>query len=331
MLISSLQKRKTKKEALQDYLGISSAPTFDLEVERDKRSDGATCTWIDSQLYFTRWRDETDHPQVLWLIADKGFGKSRLASYIIDQLIERGEDCSYFFFRRNRSEKATTVGKLLRSIAYQMTLSQGNEVIRESICALQEGDSRIEDDDEQAIWQRVFLDCIFKSATTSFTYWIIDSIDSSNRPASFSSLLDKAQGIPRLRVLVTSRKSPDLLRSSISKLKGRLVIVPMPASSSEGLSDSEISHPSMMLSQEFNAGSIELEAKVKKTKATSGETTRPQGMKSRKYSNEITPDRSVQPKEPSPIENIERVLPKRSKAFEDPNGPRTVQSTYSCI
>lgn len=219
-LIAKTRERKVNLKVLQVFLGVLGKPEDDLANYRDARMTGDSCSWIEAKEYFTRWRDEYESPQVLWIRARPAFGKSVLSSYIVDHLTGLGCDCSYFFVTHGHPSKSKLSG-LLRSIAYQMALVPGSYEIRERLLTLQQDDDQFDHGDEQAIWRKVFMAGIFRTNFATPQYWVIDGVDECDHPASLFSLLAKLEILPSLRIVITSRDSNEMTKTS-SQLRSRI-------------------------------------------------------------------------------------------------------------
>lgn len=222
-LLDKTRQRKAETKALQTYLGVYDRPEDDLISLRDCRVGSQACSWIESREYYTQWRDSQGYSQILWLRARPAFGKSVLASYIVDNVTALGHDCNYFFFAHGQPSKSS-VGAFLRSIAYQMALAPGNGQIKDTLLALQAEEVQFEHDDEQSIWRKLFMAGIFRTTFRPHSpqYWVIDGIDECKNPDAVFGLLAKIPEITNLRILVTGRDSSDLVKSSAG-LKSRLL------------------------------------------------------------------------------------------------------------
>lgn len=83
------------------------------------------CEWIHSNEEFSRWSlpnqplEPTSTPQLLWLSAIAGSGKTYLCARIIEESIDTGWDVAYFFCNINDESKRSTLG-ILKTLAYQL-------------------------------------------------------------------------------------------------------------------------------------------------------------------------------------------------------------------
>lgn len=152
-------------QVLQSFLGISDHP--------DEHYPGVegSCQWIDARDDFQDWRDPArglmrdeipapeKNPSIFWVAANPGTGKTYLAAHVIDELGQFQLECSYYFFHiGNKSSRS--LGNFLRSIAYQMAMS--NAFVREKLVILCKEGSAFDKDDATTIWTKVFKRGIFQ-------------------------------------------------------------------------------------------------------------------------------------------------------------------------
>ena len=199
--------RYRKIKDLEQYLEVSEKLEDDLVTSEETRMPG-TCEWFsakDSYLKWSAFGPET--PSILWVTGKPAVGKSILAGYVVGQLQKSNADCSYFFFKygdRSKSKLSTC----LRTLAFQMACLDTQ--VLEMLLEIQKDDIKFDKDDERAIWRTLFLCGIFQMKLPEH-YWVIDALDECTNFASlFDSMLAKLdQSIP-LRILVTSRETPNL-------------------------------------------------------------------------------------------------------------------------
>ncbi|KAI0550041.1 hypothetical protein F4679DRAFT_544620 [Xylaria curta] len=238
-LVSKIvSKDNTKKPALSDrraslhlksLLALPELPSTDYIFFRDLWTQG-TCDWITHRDDFIKWRESADQqPHVLWLSGDAATGKSVLASYIVNSLVEEGCQCQYFFVRYGNRFKRT-ISLLLRSLAFQ--LAQTLPGLMEKMISLGDEALDFESADYRVIWDRIFKSLIFKLNQSSPVYWVIDGLDENEDPQALVKLLLDISSLIPLRVLVTSRRSSEIksaferpqqnLRLSTIKIEGHL-------------------------------------------------------------------------------------------------------------
>ncbi|KAI1339150.1 hypothetical protein F5Y15DRAFT_95240 [Xylariaceae sp. FL0016] len=200
-------------QALRAFLSLPVLPSADYIFFRDRWSQG-TNSWIEHDNDFQEWRDPQRHDGHLpWLSGDAATGKSVLASFIVNSLVERGMRCSYFFIRYGDRLKRT-ISVLLRSLAFQM--AQSMPMVMERMADLMDEALDLENVDFKVIWDRIFRSLIFKCVGSEPIYWVIDGLDESEDPRALARLLtDMPPDLP-LRILVTARRSSEIL-SVLSK------------------------------------------------------------------------------------------------------------------
>ena len=130
--------------------------------------DGS-CQWLNARGDFQEWRDghkaegyaeqSTNEKSlaIFWIHANPGTGKSVLASHVASQLQDFKLECASHFFHVG-DKKSRSLGVLLRSIAYQMALT--NATVRDSLFKLFEEGSTFDLDDSRTIWTKLFKKCI---------------------------------------------------------------------------------------------------------------------------------------------------------------------------
>ncbi|KAI1762699.1 hypothetical protein GGR53DRAFT_402681 [Hypoxylon sp. FL1150] len=215
---------------LKSLLVITELPTTDYSFFRDQWAHG-TCEWILQNENFLQWLQAPDlTPRFLFLNGGPATGKSVLSSYIINNLVEQGAYCHYFFIRFG-DEKKRNLGTLLRSIAYQMVLALPNFLHK--LLELTDEAIDYETADPRTIWNRIFKSILFDLTDTKPVYWIIDGIDEAHDPRAVIKLLSdvSTSSIP-LRILIVGRKTsqieaafqkvPDTLKPGLINIEGHL-------------------------------------------------------------------------------------------------------------
>lgn len=202
--------------ALQEYLGVTDIPDEDLE-SLDATKLGGSCEWFTRGENFQTWQES--HSQsypYFWLNAQQTAGKSVMAAHVIRVLESVNANYSYYFFKHNDRSK-TTLSGCLRSLAYQMSLSDIR--ISQKILLLKEESVRLDLKNELAIWRKLFIDGIFEIPQDRPYFWVVDGLDESTSPVNIMSLLSKGcNGFP-LKVFMTSRPTSDIVRD-VSLLDG---------------------------------------------------------------------------------------------------------------
>ena len=167
-----------------------------------------SCKWLAEKASFQQWLDpQPKSPRIYWINANPATGKSVLSGYIIDHLESLNLSCSYYFFRHGDKVKSSLSG-FLKSIAYQM--ASANSQVREKLVSLMDRDIRFDKDDERVIWRKLFGLGIFRAELRTQQYWVIDALDECTNTTSFFQLITKIEENLPIRILITSRKTPEI-------------------------------------------------------------------------------------------------------------------------
>lgn len=199
---------------LRKWLGVPGTPEDDLVGIRSGRKPG-TCEKLLHTPEFGKWLDSELHgPQLLWMHAPPGNGKTFQSSFVIDHLLEYRAKCAYWFFQYKDSRKRST-SNMLRSMAYQMAVQDPS--YRKALIELQRTGTHLMKGDTQSIWRNVFDSRLSKLQAR--VYWVIDGLDEAD---SSKALLDAVAGLGNLktniRILVVSRPL-STIRNSIQRLR----------------------------------------------------------------------------------------------------------------
>ena len=179
----------------------------DESVEEDFLSVDAlrmpgTCLWITKKETYCSWLGNPE-PQIYWLAARPGTGKSVLSGFVINSLKEEGFSCS-FYFLRSGDHTRLSIATLLRSIAWQMSFyDPGVFEFLQKVCRR---DPQLGKAEYRTVWRKIFLDGIFRMTVQRPQYWIIDAIDECKSGSELVPLLLKAAEIGGIHVFITSRK-----------------------------------------------------------------------------------------------------------------------------
>lgn len=200
--------------ALRKWLSVPGTPEDDLAGVRAGRKPG-TCERILANPDFGKWLDsELQGPQLLWLYAPPGSGKTFQSSFVIDHLLEHRVKCVYWFFQYKDARKRST-SHMLRSLAYQIAAQDSS--YRKALVKLQRSGTKLTNGDVQSIWRNVFASKLSRCHTR--LYWIIDGLDEAD---SSRVLLDTLSGMNNLklnvRILVVSRPL-STVRNSFQRLR----------------------------------------------------------------------------------------------------------------
>ena len=197
------------RSELRKYLNAPQDFADDLSAVKDARLQG-TCEWFVTKENYIAWSDPNlEAPYVLCITGRPAAGKSVLAGYIIEQLLEKRVPCSYFFFQHGNKSKSQLV-TCLRSLAYQM--ARGDVGMRNKLFEVPEDDRIGYSDNERTIWRKLIRSGILHNNMAT-QYWVIDALDEcSDTESFFDPILANLDSSINLRVLITSRQCPDLAK-----------------------------------------------------------------------------------------------------------------------
>lgn len=191
---------KEQRILLDSFLGISDAPDDEFMSIDALRMKGS-CEWLTKRKNFQWWRD-SPAAQIYWVSAKPATGKSVLSGYIVNHLKDLNRDCMYYFFNHGDKVKST-IGSLLRSMAWQMALSQPR--ILHAVLEICNSDDQLSRTDHRAIWRKLFIDGILRTKLDGPQYWVIDGLDECKADSELVPLLLKVAGTCFIKILVTSR------------------------------------------------------------------------------------------------------------------------------
>ena len=197
--------------SLKSLLGITEMPDTDYIFFRDQWSQG-TCHWLlDAKDYLEWLHPPTLKSSLVWLSGGAATGKSVLSSFIINNLVEKGLCCQYFFIRFGDRRKRT-LSLLLRSIAYQAAMNRPR--LLEKLLQLKEQGIDFETASPRALWERIFKAIIFKVEGDEPFYWVIDGLDEADDPRAMTKLLFEVCGSSvSIRILLVSRETSEIAAS----------------------------------------------------------------------------------------------------------------------
>ncbi|KAF2742947.1 hypothetical protein M011DRAFT_252802 [Sporormia fimetaria CBS 119925] len=207
---------------LQDYLDVREKPE-DVLIELEDVALPGSASWFFNSSLFCMWRDcgtrelgqldsfsspgTLESPQMLWVNALPGAGKSILASQVVNHLEDHNMNCYYYFFSLEDRMKSSVSG-LLRSIAFQMAANYPN--IRQKLLRLKESGVSLDSDKNKLIWRKLFVNCIFTYRIDRPQYWIIDALDECRDFDNLLAMFGKVETSFPLRIFLTSRPLPQI-------------------------------------------------------------------------------------------------------------------------
>ncbi|KAL8890337.1 MAG: hypothetical protein Q9215_002507 [Flavoplaca cf. flavocitrina] len=201
-------KRKESGD-LKTLLAIAEIPDVDYIFFRDQWAQG-TCDWVLKEDRYLEWSNAQDQSRsLLWLNGGAATGKSVLASFIINNLVEQGFSCQYFFMRVGNRGKGS-LSLLLRSIAYQV--ARDTPEFMEQVLQLADEAIDFATADPRTLWERIYKSILFNLKAVRTLYWIIDGLDEADDPRALLRLLsDISFSSMPIRVLLLGRKTNEIV------------------------------------------------------------------------------------------------------------------------
>ncbi|CAI6336638.1 unnamed protein product [Periconia digitata] len=194
--------------SIEALLSVTESYSDDLDFFRTRWTEG-TCQWILADASYQSWYED-EETSILWLHARPASGKSILSSFIIDQLLE-SSFCAYFFFRFGIQSKRS-MSTCLRTIAYQ--IAERIPSFRHELSNLRIPSKSLEKADVRTIWEKVFLDLLFKMRINVTMYWVIDALDESENSQVFVEMM---RGVSKasfpIKILLVSRQTSELVQT----------------------------------------------------------------------------------------------------------------------
>ncbi|KAL8654123.1 MAG: hypothetical protein Q9210_001698 [Variospora velana] len=197
-------KRKESGD-LKTMLAITEIPDVDYIFFRDQWAQG-TCDWVLKEDRYLEWLNTQDRsPTLLWLNGGAATGKSVLASFIINNLVEQGFSCQYFFMRFGNGGKQS-LSLLLRSIAYQ--IARDMPEFMEQVLQLVDEAMNFATADPRTLWEGIYKSVLINLKPVRTLYWIIDGLDEADDPRALIRLLsDISFSSMPIRVLLLGRRT----------------------------------------------------------------------------------------------------------------------------
>lgn len=204
LLISAEQMR-----TVRELLGYS-APTDDILDSLNEKREPDTCDWILSNECYMNWTSQAQSGHsVLWISGKPGWGKSVLASFVVDHLSRTGSTIHSYFFQFSDYRKST-FEDCLRSLAYQLALS--NETCRASLLELHAEGLRLDGVEARPFWRTLLRSGSLRGIRTR-QYVVIDGFDECGEPqAALETLVQmlEEESSAEFRLLIIGRELPSL-------------------------------------------------------------------------------------------------------------------------
>jgi hypothetical protein len=209
---SRLSTNRRQSHDLKSLLGITELPAGDYIFFRDQWTEH-TGNWIFQDPTFMNWFTPTATPKdcrILLLHGGPATGKSVLSSLIINELVERGSYCQYFYVRA-ANKKKRNLSTILKSIAYQIAIRVPS-YLDKALQVAEEGVG-LDTADTRTIWERLFRTILpHLTDLPQPLYWIIDGLDEAIEPrAIIKQFADASLTDMNLRILLVGRGTSDIL------------------------------------------------------------------------------------------------------------------------
>ena len=210
-------------EQLENLLAIPDNHRDDLQFFHKRWTPG-TCGWILSNPLYEDWSDEDKGTAMLWLHALPASGKSVLSSYVTYHLQEESL-CVYYFFRFTDQTKRS-LSTCLRVLAFQ--IAERLPQFRRALQELKFSAKSFEKADARVIWEKVFIEVLFRMRFNSSQFWIIDALDEADHPRLLVELMqDVSRSLTPIKILLVSRQTPELI-STFERLSLVVPVVYLP-------------------------------------------------------------------------------------------------------
>ncbi len=212
-------------EHLTKMLGVTGAPEEDLDAGRAARNEG-TCEGFLASKEANTWRHATS-PGILWVHAGPGCGKSTVSSFVIEQLLETGHCCAYFYFKFGQRDKQSAASMIL-SIAYQMALQVPE--FRRQLVEIAKAGTKLSGMDAAIAWDKLFSRTLARVRGDRVVYWVLDGLDEADSSRRVVDILARVGSFRwPVRVLVLGRPLPNIKREfDLARKKVQVVDMPLP-------------------------------------------------------------------------------------------------------
>ncbi|KAH6631000.1 hypothetical protein B0J18DRAFT_117751 [Chaetomium sp. MPI-SDFR-AT-0129] len=220
---------REQMKQISSFLLVEQRPDAVLLAINEKQHEGS-CQWLTADDAFQHWANGPGHgrydgqaqqmsyeleeadTKILWLTGRPGTGKSVASGHVVRYLEACNLDCSFYFFRHS-DEAGSTVAALLQSLAFQM--AESSYEVRRAIVSMIDDGVRLSDGDYRMLWNKVFVQRIFRLDSLKPQFWVIDAVDecSSNGVPALVAMLSKLYHTAPVRVFMTSRPGGQLERS----------------------------------------------------------------------------------------------------------------------
>ena len=210
-----LAKQREKTEFLQ-WLAPSHQEVAAVRFTNTRRRTPGTLEWVLHMEEFETWRlsTSTDTASILWLNGPPGVGKSIITTFIVDLLEQTyPESIVVLFICKSGDPKLMYVHNIITTLAYQ--LCQKLPGVEEHLRGLHEDGFVINSSQDPSHLVEVLLTQPLADITPQI-FLVIDGLDECqvesfpNGGSDVEQLLTTLREISQLKMLVTSRKAPEI-------------------------------------------------------------------------------------------------------------------------
>ena len=226
----NLENKSEDLERISTFLGNPEMPLDDHEFFSDKRLEGS-CGWVLNDTTFSAWlADDSPGAHILWFTGKPGSGKSVTTSFVINYMEEHESIYAFYFFRFGDQVKNNLTAFLL-SIAFQIATTVPE--YRRRLLRLFEDGLNVQKSAPRLIWQRLFINTLFKLDVKQPIYVVVDALDEIDAASLFLRFLSDVSTCPvPLRFLVVSRGLP-LLIAAFERVSKAVTVSQISLDSSE--------------------------------------------------------------------------------------------------
>lgn len=192
---------------VKELLGSFEVQEDDLYRVTTERVNG-TCEWLSESVEFDEWVFSEDY-KMLWLRGPPAAGKSFLAGYAVEQLVDSGKKPCYYFFTHGDKSKSSITTFLL-SMACQIAVIIPDVATHVEKIALKDP-GMIRAGDYRTIWRKLWTQGILRESPEVMenVVWVVDAVDECRNDGELLKLLSQVQAALHIKILVTSRTEID--------------------------------------------------------------------------------------------------------------------------
>lgn len=192
---------------VEELFGSFEVQEDDLYRVTTERVNG-TCEWLSESSEFDEWVFSEDY-KMLWLRGPPAAGKSFLAGYAVEQLVDSGrKPCYYFFTYGDQSKSSITTFLLSMTCQIAVLLP---EVASQVEKITFKDPSIIRTGDYMTIWRKLWTQGILRERPEVMenVVWVLDAVDECRNDEELVKLLSQVQAALHIKILVTSRTDID--------------------------------------------------------------------------------------------------------------------------